>query len=161
MSYKDKGKKLISWEFPEFQKQNRGLFWYVVSIILSILLLYYSFVTGNFMFIFIIIMVIIITLMQTVKEPMQVEFSITDTGLSIGEKFFPYDEIKDFWIVYEPPEVKKLFINFKSGFRPHLTIELKEQNPNKIRDILSDYIEEDLERENEPFSEELGRWLKL
>jgi hypothetical protein len=34
-------------------------------------------------------------------------------------------------------------------------------NPIKVREILLDYLEEDLDQENEPLSDGLGRMLKL
>ena len=62
---------------------------------------------------------------------------------------------------YEPDEAKTLFLEFKSGVRPRLAIPLQNKNPLKIRSILLAHLPEDVEREDEPLSEQLIRLLKL
>jgi len=62
---------------------------------------------------------------------------------------------------YEPDEAKTLFFEFKNRVRPRLSIPLENKNPLKIRAILLKYLPEDVERENEPLSEQLSRLLKL
>ncbi|MCH7492666.1 hypothetical protein IID19_03715, partial [Patescibacteria group bacterium] len=62
---------------------------------------------------------------------------------------------------YEPPEVKNLYFDFKTGIRPSISISLESQNPVNIRKKLLEYLEEDTEKENESFSDGLSRMLKL
>ncbi|MBI4414887.1 MAG: hypothetical protein HY566_01455, partial [Candidatus Kerfeldbacteria bacterium] len=75
--------------------------------------------------------------------------------------FYSYKDLATFWVVYEPPEVKRLFFTFKSSIRPHLAVPIEDQNPVAIRKTLQRYITEDLEREGEPATDALGRALKL
>jgi hypothetical protein len=42
-----------------------------------------------------------------------------------------------------------------------MPIPLENQNPLDIRKLLTEYLEEDLDKEDEPISEGLSRWLKL
>ncbi len=155
------GKEFFSWKFPEYMRYDRGFLWYASSLLLSIILIAYAIFSGNFLFAFIIVMVMIITLMHSVKEPAEVECSVYEEGIKVGNKFFPWKEFKHFWIAYDPPEVKKLFLDFQSAFRPHLSIELQNQNPLDIRETLLQYLEEDLERDSESTLEELGRLFRL
>ena len=156
----DHGKTLIAWTFPEFIKHQRTGGWYVGMAILLAALVIFSILTQSYLLLVIIAMVVIIYYIRARKEPDLVHFGITEDGLEIGETFYPYKNIKNFWIIYEPPEVKNLYFDFKS-LRPHLTIYLENQNPLKVRKTLLTYLKEDLTKENEPFSDGLTRMLKL
>ena len=157
----DHGKILAKWNFPEFTKYERSKAWYLFMTLLVVLLLVYSVITVNFLFAVIIIIASITYLLIFRHNPEYVTFSITEDGLEDDERFFPFEAIKSFYIIYQPPEVKTLFFEFKSLIKPRLAIPLENQNPMEIRKILLKYLEEDIEKEDEPFSEGLGRMFKL
>jgi len=102
----------------------------------------------------------LIIFLHSTKKPDKVSLAITEDGLEVGNNFYLYKEIKKFWIIYEPPDVKNLYFDFK-GLRPTLIIPLENKNPVQIRKILLDYLDEDLEKEDESLSEYLGRKLKI
>ncbi len=155
------GKTLAKWNFQEFTKYERSKKWYFWIFVLIAVCLIYSIVAVNFLFAVIIIMATITFILINKREPEQITISITEDGLEVEERYFPYEEIKNFYIIYQPPEVKTLFINFKSVTRPRLPVPLENQNPLEIRKILNEYLEEDLEKEDEPISEGLSRWFKI
>ena len=157
----DHGKVFAKWNFPEFTKYERSKAWYFWMTFLVVLLLAYSVITINFLFAVIIIIAAITYLLIYRHDPEYVTFSIREDGLEDDERFFPFEAIKSFYIIYQPPEVKTLFFEFKSLIKPRLAIPLENQNPVEIRKILLKYLEEDLEKEDEPFSEGLGRMFKL
>ena len=91
-----------------------------------------------------------------------VKISLTDEGVIVGKKFYDYDEIKDFSVVYKPrQEVKNLYFEFKSFLRPRLSIPLENKNPLLIRKNLLKYLPEDLDRTDQPLSEGLGKLFKI
>ncbi len=157
----DHGEVLAKWNFTEFIKHERSKSWYFGAVISILFLLIYSFLTVNFLFAVIIIIAAISFFLIYRREPGQVTFAITEDGLGADDRFFPYDEIKDFYIIYQPPEVKTLFVELKALTKPRLAISLGDQNPVEIRKILLEYIDEDLEKDDEPLSEGLSRMLKL
>ena len=81
-------------------------------------------------------------------------------GGSVDRDFFPWDELGRFWIVYQPPEVKKLFFRFKSSIRPIISVLLEKENPVSIRKTLLEYLAEDPNGE-EPASDQFSRVFKL
>ncbi len=131
-----------------------------MGIFLSLLLLW-ALYTLNILFAVIIILFVGIIYSQTKKPPIEVEIKIFEDGIRIGNRFYKYKEINKFWLIYEPPTVKNLYLEFKNKLRPVLPIPLEKQNPIKIRQILLKYIDEDLEKDEEPFSEIIGRRLKI
>ena len=96
------------------------------------------------------------------NEPDMIKFSITEEGLVVGTKFYDYDEIKHFSIVYKPRyKVKNLYFEFKNVLKHRLSIPLDNHNPLLIRENLLKYLPEDLERTDQPLSEALGKMFKL
>jgi len=157
----DHGQILVAWEFPEFTKYERGKAWYFWMILFVVLILIYSVVTVNFLLaVIVIIGAITLTLIHQ-REPAQIAIKITEDGLETSDRFFPYTEIKNFYLIYQPPTVKSLFFEFKSLTKPRLNIPLTEQDPVAVRETLLKYLTEDLSKEDEPLSESLGRFLKL
>lgn len=156
-----KGKVLISWEFPEFIRYDKSARWYIFAAIIAALFLLYAVFTFNFLFAVIILMTVMIILMREKKEPRKIHFAITDMGIMVSRDFFPFRDIKNFSIIYEPPHVKVLYLEFKSKLRPRFSAPLEDENPNEIRKILKENIDEDLERTGESISDALGRWLKF
>jgi len=158
----DHGKVLAAWDFPEFQKHKRTTAWYVVMALLIGALVIFAVATQNYLFLVIVILFVVIYVMRSRREPALLNIKITEDGLGIAQQtFYEWRDIKSFWIVYEPPSVKNLYVDFKASLRASITVALENQNPLKIRKILAEYIPEDLEKENETFSDGLSRMLKL
>lgn len=179
----DHGKILASWKFSEFIKPERTKAWYFWALLIVGGLFIWAIITFNFLFALVILMIVFILLLHNKREPQELEFKITEDGLVIArslnrnegrqsnpvvndkaivsQRFYSYKEIKSFYIIYEPPQVKTLYFQLKSSLRPRLSIPLETQNPLKIRKILLKYLEEDLEKDTEPLSDQLARILKL
>ncbi|MBU2235676.1 hypothetical protein KKA01_01300 [Patescibacteria group bacterium] len=155
------GKTILQWKFPEYEEHVRGFVWYIVTGIISISLLIYAIIVSNFLFAIIIVIVDLIILIQINRKPDRIDFKITDEGVVIGTSFTPYKNISNFWIIYNPPKVKTLYINYKATIRPDITIPLENKNPLRVREVLLQYIEEDLEKEEESNSEQIRKFLKL
>ena len=155
------GKVLLNWQFPEFIKYQRTVSWYIWTALIVIGLIIYSIFTANFFLIVIVLMVLLILFIHYKQEPLLVNFEIAEGGIVLANKFYPYKDIKNFWLIYEPPDTKFLYFDFVNAWRPRLIIPLDKQNPLQIRKILLKYLTEDLEQKNEPLSEALGRFLKL
>jgi len=154
--------EITSWIIPEYDKHERSRFWYIGASIASGLALIYAFWTSNFLFAVIIIIAATIIILNDNREPEKIKFALTSEGLVINNKFIDFDDLKNFSIIYKPSYgVKKLYFEFKNVLRPRLSIYLDNMNPLPIREILLNYLPEDLERENEPLSEQLGRLFKI
>ncbi len=155
------GKDLHEWEIKEYEQYERGTKWYLLMIIIGSALVIYGIFSGNFLFALIIILFAIILFLQSHQKPTQVPFKITELGLVIGNRFYDYGELESFYIIYDPPEVKSLFVETKSTVKPLLRIPLNEHNPLRIRDTLKEFLLEDLEKEEEPYSDKFARAWKL
>lgn len=158
----DPGELLTSWDFPEFEKYTRTKIWYIIMGLILIGLITYAIITEGYLFLGIIILYVIIYYLRSKREPLIVQIQIFEDGIQISDStFYEWKDIKQFWIIYEPPVVKNLYLEFNAGFRPSITISLENQNPLNIRNILLQYISEDTDKENESFSDGLSRLLRL
>ena len=155
------GKKLASWDFKEFQEYKRGLVWYIVAGGISLGLLIYSATTANFLFALIIFIGVVTFAFGSFQEARKIPFTIFQDGIVINEAFYSFDDLRSFWLVYNPPEVKTLYFETSNILKGELPIPLEKQNPVRIREILLSYLKEDLDRDDEAFIDALRRTAKL
>jgi len=157
----DHGKVLMEWVFPEHEKKERGPLWYLIGITVLAVTVVISFVSGNFLFAVFLILFALIIFLDIKRPTLEVDFKICEEGIVLGSRFYEWSEINNFSLVYRPPEVKNLYLELDKKLSPEISISLEEQDPVKVREILNDYLEEDLERKDESFFDRLSRWLKI
>lgn len=154
------GKVFHQWAFSEFPRYRRGRRWYTVAGVLAGLALLWALLTGNVLFAVIIIITAIVYVMTGQRTPRRITAALTEDGLEIDRQFYPWHEFETFWLVYQPPQVKRLFLRFKAPLRPSLHLELERENPVTIRATLLKVLKEDLDGE-EATTDQLARLLKL
>ena len=152
---------MFQWTVKEYEKYTRERGWYIVVGIIGIALLAYAIIAANYLFALIIALIGIITFLHEMQDPMDVPFAITETGIVLGSKYYRYSEIKSFWIIYNPPEVKKLYFSTDGVLKGQLQVSLLDYDPRPLRQFLSQYIMEDLEQEEEPLGDTLARRWQL
>jgi hypothetical protein len=151
------GTILHQWTLNEYEQHDRTPFWYVFMLSIGLLLVVFGLFTGNFLFALIIILFAIVLFFQSQQSAIEVLFTITDLGVVISNRFYSYSEIGEFFIIYQPPQVKTLYLNTASIWVPKLRIPLYDQNPVEIRHTLQAYLIENIEKEDEPISDRLAR----
>lgn len=157
----DRGKEIIAWNFSEYIEYERSKGWHVSLVILLGAGIIYAIATTNFLFALFLILFGIIVSLQLRHPPLQVEFTISEKGLGIGQRFYDWDDIRNFRIVYKPPEVKRLYIDLKNILSPDFSVPLENQDPEKVRKVLKKYLEEDKEKKEETLTDRVSRWIKL
>ena len=157
----DVGTPLVSWETWERPPSERSKSWYIIASVIGALLLVLCVITANYLFAVIILMMGIILLMNGIKRPKRVEVHITDMGIVFGNTYHDYKDIKEFAIVYEPPIVKTLYVDFNSVLHPMISIPLEDIDPNAVRETLLPFAFENLEREEETLTDILRRLYKM
>jgi hypothetical protein len=154
------GDILFEWDVPEFEERQRGMVWYLLMLTAATILMIISIVTANFLFALIIILTVFIVFLKTYSFNRNLKFRIFESGIMLGNEFFEYKDIKAFYLIYDPPFTKKLYLTVKS-FGPDMSVPLDNINPLSLREALLDYLAEDLEKENETLEDQLDTFLKL
>jgi len=155
------GNILHEWTIQEYEQHDRNWLWYILMGGLGIAMIIYGMMSGNFLFSLIIILFGIILFLQSHQEPLQVPFQITELGVVVGNKFYAYSELDQFYLIYDPPHVKTLYLETKSVMHPTLRIPLLDQNPIELKHTLREFLGEDTEKEEEPLSDRAARNWKL
>ena len=136
---------LLSWDAPDFVHHERDVKWYILASIGFLGLLSYSVYIKDWFFIIIMVVVLVGIVAYLKTTPQIKHYSLSRTGLHIGEMFYPYDILHSFWIVYNNhSQVVNIIQNKK--YVPAITIRLEEQDPLVVRKILGKYIPEDSKR---------------
>ncbi|MEK7606869.1 MAG: hypothetical protein AAB444_01600 [Patescibacteria group bacterium] len=154
------GGETLSWKIHEYTHYEHGPLWYAGIIIAGAVLLISALWSRNFLFAFIIIMFAMVFLAHAGRHPEELDFSISESGVKLGERRYAWKEIKGFFIIYEPPEVKILYFDF-NGPRPTLAVPLNGEDPVTVRAALIRFLPEDTTQNEEPFADWIGRVLKI
>lgn len=149
------------WETHAYDRHERGPRWYVIMSLVALLFVGYSVWTANFLFAFLILLAAIVLILAGNEHPSKALAQVGHNGIVWEGEFVPFDKVKHFAIVYQPPHVKVLYITPKSYFLPRLRIPLGEQNPIELRDHLKQYAFEDLALRDEHASDMLARLFRL
>ena len=149
------------WSVKEYERHERGKNWYVAMSLVGLLLVVDGVVSGNYLFALITVLFGIILFMQDMVEPMEVYFALTNTGIVVGKKYYRYSELNNFWIIYNPPFTKNLYFGQNSILRHRIQVPLYDFDPRPIREYLVQYLQEDLEQEEEPLSDRMSRIMKI
>ncbi len=156
-----KSQDVFVWETSSWEHVERGPKWYLWMSLVALLFAGYAIYTENYMFAFIIILVGLILVFAGNERPRKVLVQIGNNGVVYDNKLYMFNDINDFGIVYHPPHTRLLYIEPQSSIAARLRISLEDEDPVAIRSHLRKYVEEDLDLQEEHFSDIFGRLLKL
>jgi len=151
----------ITHEVPEYIKQERGVLWYAIAVLLGAALIVYAIMNGNFLFAVILVLAGVVMILMSLNEPRMIRLEIDPSGVRLGGKKYSYNQFREFSIIYQPPEINTLYLEFRLPLRERLSIPLGDIDPNVIRNYLLNFITEDLERDEESLTDILSRTLKF
>ena len=157
----DLGEVLVEWEVDEYPTHNRSRIWYIVAGLIGFSLIVYAVITSNFLFAVIILMCGVITLLSIFVKPERISIVITTTGIVVGDIYYDFLSIRDFSIVYDPPDVKNLYLDFYAFSHPMITVPLEEVDPNIVRENLLIFCRENLDRIEEHLTDVVRRLYKF
>jgi len=151
---------LFSWTAPETIQHQKGWLWFLLAGIFVVLFGIYSFLTENWTLIIAIVIVSAIYVWQHFEIPQNKKIIISKVGIKIGSKEYPYQNIKAFWIIYNPPYITTLNLGTNSAILPNVSIQLLDIDPAPIREYLCSQIVE-IEGKKENFTDYIIRIFKI
>jgi hypothetical protein len=158
---KETKKPVFHWQFAETGNKEKNKKHYLIAMLVLAAFLIFAIFDKNFLFIVFLILTMLIITLEHKRKPLIVDFYIFEDGIKISDKFYTWQDIKNFRIVYEPPQVKNIYFDFKGMLIPSISLPLEDEDPIKIREFLKKYISEDLSRPYEPLIDKINRWLGL
>lgn len=157
----DYGTTVITWKAPEYQDVERGPRWMAFAGGSALMMIVFSIWQDTYAFAVVVLLLAGIYFLTQNHKPKEIEISLTTNGILADGTFFPYTNMKHFWVIYEPDiPLKRLGFEMKSGMLRELHYELEQQDPTQVRSFLLTHVFE-LEDRSETFIEKIIRVLKL
>ena len=136
------GKILLSWEAHEYFHHKKGTDWYWWVGLVAVLLLALGIYQKSFLFCVLVLVSWFTITLYAVRPPQNVRFTITERGVLVKSILYPWQNIKSFWIFYNPPLHKELSLESKKAFMPYIKIPLGNTSPDKVRETVKKYLPE-------------------
>ncbi len=153
--------EVFHWTFYEFEKNERGAWWYAVAGVIVALILLYAFYTGNFLFIVLTVITMVILFARHMNEPATIACELSPNQIIVGTKTYSFNDLDYFSIIRRGDGEAILYLHEARGLRNMLPIPIIDFDPESIRIFLRQFLEEDTEHESEPILDWLMRTLKL
>ncbi len=150
---------VLSWISPETIKHERGLTWKILTSLFIALSLAWGIVYGSWTFSLAIFLFVIVYYLVHLEHPKDVEVKVSELGVKVGSRKYPYSRIKAFWILYEP-HIRTLNLRVSGDVISDITIQLGHQHPAELRGFLMERIPE-LEGQSEKISDIFLRIFKI
>lgn len=151
---------VISWIAPEAIRHERGTLWKIVMSLVVIGTITFGILYNSWTFSLAIAAFVFAYYIVNLEHPKHLEVKISDIGIKIGNRKYPFSRIKAFWTIYEPPYTATLNIRTTGEITSDITIQLHGQSPSEIRRFLLDKIPE-LEGQSEKLSDIFLRLFKI
>jgi len=151
--------KKTSWTAFEYFYYPKTRNWFVSTIIISIALMIVAIFSKDPLVMIVTAMAIVVFFMTAIKIPKEVQITLRQDGISLGEKNIPYKAIESFWIFYDPP-INYISLKKMGKLTQPIKIVLGDEiDPVKIRELLSQYIPE--KEQEETIMDTIERILRI
>jgi len=119
----DAGEKL-NWSALEYEEKERSSDWFWALGIIVVTSSVAAVIFGNYFFAALLVLSGILLGFFSTKKPDTIFYELNNKGLKIGNRIYPYENIKSFWV---QKEIKPLlFIHTERIFMPIITIPINE-----------------------------------
>lgn len=139
---------------------QRGRGWYVGWSIFFALAIGVNVWTRQYMGVVALTLLAVILFVSASQKPKKIRVAFHADSLHIGEQRFAWHEFENFWILHEPGQLNRLHLARRTKVFNELMVELGDESPLKIRDLLLAWLPEDPKRE-ESRVDYVTRTLKL
>lgn len=145
--------RAVVWEAYEHQHAPKQSEWFWILGIMTLSISVASIVLGNPLFgILTFIGGLVVAILAT-RDPKIIAYAVTQRGLRIDDKLYPYTTLDSFCIDEETISGPKLLIKSTKLFMPLLVIPLPEDTMEEIENIIAERLPE--EHIEEPFAHKL------
>ena len=135
---------IFVWEGTEYTFKEKSSDWYWAVGIIAVAASVASLLFGNIIFAIVILVAAAALAITAAKQPRSHKFAITEQGLTIGDRLYPYDTMMHFsvleYIDHDLPPA--LSIKTRSLFAPHLLVPLIDVDADDVYEYLSLHLDE-------------------
>ena len=128
----EKVNEKIEWLAPEYEHKIQSVDWFWALGVIVVTGAIASIIYEDYFFAILLILGGILLAYFTIKKPGMVDYELNEKGLKIKNRFYPYENIKHFWVrkTGEP----MLFIQTERLFLPSVSMPIYPNIADKIKD---------------------------
>lgn len=152
--------KEISWQALEYPEYKKHPLWFMGLGLVIALLVLYGIYSQSWTTVSAFVLFGILALVYSTQKPKTLTITLTGQGVQVNTMIYNYPIIKKFWIAYNPPEVKSLYLETTAYLDHSVKLELGNQDPRLVKAYLKQYLEEDLDA-NESTADLIARKIKF
>ena len=132
----------LSWEVPEYDANKKSPAWYAAiysaaALVIGVMIWIENYTAAAFFS----IAAFVVTLYAS-KEPRMMTFGIDGRGIRVGDRLYVYEDLRSFWIFYEPGVRAELSLRSRKVGIPYIRIPLGNVNPAKVHLMASRFLPE-------------------
>jgi len=134
--------KNISWQAPEFRYYPKNAGWYITLISVAVLTVAFFIIVESDIFAAVSIgLIAVLIVLFSRQKPQLVNVELNNKGVKFDNLFYPYKQLKYFWVVNNPRH-KTINFHTTAFLNNTLILELENQNPETAREFLLQYLSE-------------------
>lgn len=135
-------KILIKWQGPDHENYKKSKNWYITMGLILSAIVVYAIYYGSPLMAIVFILIGIVGYIFLERDPQIVDFAVSYDGIVIGNEVYEFDDIKSFWIFYDPPHTRIISLYMKDKFLPYIHIPLHQVDPVEVREKMMKFIPE-------------------
>ena len=147
----------IEWEAPEYLHQEKTREWYMSFGIIALALFVVAILFKNILFAVVIVLIAFTVMLHARRLPWMIAYEVNRVGIVMNKRFYPYSFLYSFWVDHSEPHAPKLLITSKKMLVPMIVIPFGEQDPDVVRNFISNYLPE--QELLEPLSHKIAEYL--
>lgn len=126
-------KDVVSWEAEEYIVRDKNSWWYVGLIAVGLLLSALAIWLQAWTFLVVVILSVVALMIYAMRPPRMLRYTLSDKGLSEGDKLYNYEDFKAFGILREGDHFA-IVLTPRKRFSPRVTVFFPEAQGEEIVD---------------------------
>jgi hypothetical protein len=133
--------KVFTWSALEYEEKERSRDWFWALGIIVVTGAIASIIFSNYFFAALLVLGGVMLAFYAIKKPDLINYELNEEGLLMKHRFFPYENIKAFWVQadFTPNSKLKpmLFIHIERAFLPVISIPIHIESAEDIHNIFT------------------------
>ena len=131
---------LMTFETMEYGKRDKTPDWYWTVGVVGVVVAGFAFYFKNTLFAVFIILAVVTSFIFSMRAPLKVKVSLYESGIRIGKFFYPFSQMKRFFI---SEEKQRLYFITDKIVLPTFVLDIEGQDIDQIHSLIAPYVTEE------------------
>ena len=152
------GKEIVNWQAKEYIQREKNVGWYVGLVVVSLGLIALSVFLQWWTFTALVVLSAVCLVIYSVRPPRELHYSLSNKGLSEGNRLYDYAEYKSFGVLKEGANFA-IVLTPRKRFSPRVTVYFPEERGEEIVDAFGARLP--MEEVKRDFLDKLVNFLRI